>query len=237
MNELQTFTYENKAVRTVLIDGEPWWVLKDVCGVLSIGNVTDVAKRLDEDEKNILDLIEYGRTYKKPIINESGLYNVILRSYKPEAKAFKRWVTHEVLPAVRKTGTYKCEEVTIDIEDVETLLKKKDWLVVLTALSKVSNEALPIFKQILDKIAPDEFFLSNITKTTVKLKVSENFAEHLKQVLRESGMSQNELAKKSGLPKSGISQYVNGKVKPNYRNLEKIKNALTFNFIKGVNNE
>jgi prophage antirepressor-like protein len=101
-NALQTFFYNNKEVRTLWKDGEPWWVLKDVCDVLEIGNSRDVATRLHDDEKGV-DLIDtLGGAQKLTIINESGLYNVILRSDKPEADRFRRWITHEVLPSIRK---------------------------------------------------------------------------------------------------------------------------------------
>ena len=96
MNELQIFKYENKEIRTIQKDKETWWVLKDVCEALSLSNPTVVAERLDFDERAKFDL---GRQGETNIINESGLYNVILRSDKPEAKKFKRWVTHEVLPS------------------------------------------------------------------------------------------------------------------------------------------
>lgn len=106
MNDLQIFNYGEHAVRTVEIDGEPWFVLRDVCDVLNIGNTSDVARRLEEDEKGV-DLIDTpSGTQKMTVVNEPGLYNVILRSDKPEARDFKRWVTHEVLPAIRKTGGY-----------------------------------------------------------------------------------------------------------------------------------
>lgn len=88
-------------------NGEPWWVLADVCKVLEIGNPSDAARRLDADEKYALDIIyPMGRTQTATIINESGLYSLILTSRKPSAKRFKKWVTSEVLPAIRKTGGY-----------------------------------------------------------------------------------------------------------------------------------
>lgn len=103
MNGLQVFQYEGKQVRTVEKDGETWWVLKDVCEVLQIKNPTDVWKRLDEDERSRFNL---GRQGEGTIINESGLYHVILRSDKPNAKPFRRWVTKEVLPEIRRKGSY-----------------------------------------------------------------------------------------------------------------------------------
>ena len=107
MNNLQIFVYGGEQLRTVQRDDGLWWVLRDVCRVLNIGNITDTKKRLDPDEVDLTDLIDsMGRVQSTTIINEPGLYAVILRSDKPEAKAFKRWVTHDVLPSIRKTGAY-----------------------------------------------------------------------------------------------------------------------------------
>ncbi len=107
MNELQVFCYQGNEVRTVEVNGEPWFVLKDVCAVLGLGSAHKVADRLDEDERNQIPLTDsLGREQETTIINESGLYNVILRSDKPEAKPFRKWVTSEVLPSIRKTGSY-----------------------------------------------------------------------------------------------------------------------------------
>lgn len=102
LSELQIFNYEDKEVRTVQKDGESWWVLKDVCEILGLSNPTIVASRLDTDEVTKFNL--GGLSGESNIINESGLYNVILRSDKPEAKKFKKWVTSEVLPSIRKHG-------------------------------------------------------------------------------------------------------------------------------------
>lgn len=107
MNDLQIFTYGDKPLRTVERDGELWWVLRDVCDVLGISHTKDVAGRLDPDEVGQTGVIDSkGRKQLTYIINEPGLYSVILRSDKPEAKDFKRWVTHEVLPSIRRTGSY-----------------------------------------------------------------------------------------------------------------------------------
>ena len=107
MNNLQIFIYGGEQLRTIQRDDGLWWVLRDVCRVLNIGNVTDTKKRLDPDEVDLTDLIDsMGRVQATTIINEPGLYAVILRSDKPEAKQFKRWVTHDVLPSIRKTGAY-----------------------------------------------------------------------------------------------------------------------------------
>lgn len=106
MNELQVFSYQSNDVRTVMRDGEPWFCLVDVCRVLDLTSPHKVADRLDPDEKGRTQIPTLGGKQEVTIINESGLYNVILRSDKPEAKPFRKWVTSEVLPTIRKTGQY-----------------------------------------------------------------------------------------------------------------------------------
>ncbi|MGE6964059.1 BRO-N domain-containing protein [Bacillus thuringiensis] len=108
MNELQVFNNDELGqVRTVLQGGEPWFVAKDVCDVLSIKNSPDALGKLDSDEKDDVGLTDtIGRKQKTSVINESALYSLIMSSRKPQAKAFKKWVTAEVLPTIRKTGGY-----------------------------------------------------------------------------------------------------------------------------------
>lgn len=106
MNNIQIFKYENNDVRTVEMNGEPWFVLKDVCKVLGISKYRDAAERLDDDERAPVRVDTLGGAQEMTAVNESGLYNVILRSDKPEAKPFRKWVTSEVLPSIRKNGGY-----------------------------------------------------------------------------------------------------------------------------------
>ena len=119
MEGLQVFQYQDKDVRTVKQDGQTWWVLADVCEVLDLTQPHRVASRLDDDERMTLTFNTghseprgRGGAQKITIINEPGLYSVILRSNKPEAKAFKRWITHEVLPAIHATGAYVAPQAT-----------------------------------------------------------------------------------------------------------------------------
>lgn len=117
MNQLQkVFNYQDQQVRTVVKDGEPWFVAKDVCDVLEIGNPSQALSRLDEDEKNTVILNEGIGNPNKTIVNEPGLYSLILGSRKPEAKQFKRWITHEVIPTIRKTGFYQMEQPKTPLE-------------------------------------------------------------------------------------------------------------------------
>jgi len=107
VNDLQIFSYGDKPIRTVKKDEEIWWVLRDVCDALNIVDSKAVPRRLEPDEVRQIPLNDSkGRIQMQYVINEPGLYNVILRSDKPEAKDFKRWVTHEVLPTLRRTGSY-----------------------------------------------------------------------------------------------------------------------------------
>ena len=94
-------------VRSICIDGEPWFVAADVCKALEIGNSTNALKRLDDDEQALYSIKGLSRGNETAnIVNEPGLYSLILGSRKPEAKAFKRWITHEVIPSIRKHGAY-----------------------------------------------------------------------------------------------------------------------------------
>ena len=110
VNNLQIFNYNENEMRTIEKDGEIWWVLKDVCDVLEIAKTDSAARRLDDDEKGTHLVSTPSGFQNMTIINEPGLYNVILRSDKPNAKDFKRWVTHEVIPQIRKKGQYSVPE-------------------------------------------------------------------------------------------------------------------------------
>lgn len=107
MNELKIFEKEEFGkVRVVGHDGDPWFVAKDVCECLELGNPRSSLALLDEDEKGVHSVDTPGGKQEMTIVSEPGLYSLILRSRKPEAKAFKRWVTHDILPSIRKTGGY-----------------------------------------------------------------------------------------------------------------------------------
>jgi len=132
MCELQIFNYENHEVRTTVKDGEIWWVLKDVCKVLKLSNPTTVFSRLDAEERAKFNLGRQGNTN---IVNEPGLYKVILRSDKPEAKNFMNWVTHEVLPAIRRHGAY------ISSGKLEELMQSPDtWVKLIRTLQQERRE-------------------------------------------------------------------------------------------------
>ncbi len=108
MNEIQLFKFENKHVRSLVKDDNSiWFIAKDVCNILDIANSRDAISRLDSDDKAVVNTDTLGGSQNLTIINESGLYSLVLTSRKKEAKIFKKWVTSEVLPTIRKTGSYQ----------------------------------------------------------------------------------------------------------------------------------
>ena len=125
MNKLQTLTFDQHEIRILDRHGEPWFVAADVCRVLDID--TTQTRRLDEDEKGLCSIQTPGGSQDMICVNESGLYSLVLGSRKPEAKAFKRWVTHEVLPKIRRDGFY-----AMDTTDTPAL--PTDYLSALKAL-------------------------------------------------------------------------------------------------------
>lgn len=109
-SDLQVFDYHGSAVRTIDKDGEIWFMAKDLCDILELSDVSMTVRSLDEDEKLIQALFVSGQVREVMTVNEPGLYSLIFKSRKPEAKLFSRWVTHEVLPQIRKTGSYSVKD-------------------------------------------------------------------------------------------------------------------------------
>lgn len=180
MNDLQVFKYQDSEVRTIEMNGEPWFVLKDVCKVLAM-DVTQLKKtadRLDADEKGRTKITTPGGVQETWVINESGLYNVILRSDKPEAKPFRKWVTSEVLPTIRKHGAYMTPETLQEailnpdmmIQLCQQLKAEQDK----NAALKVVNSRLTVDNQIMQPKADyfDELVERNLNtgiRETAKL--------------------------------------------------------------------
>ena len=141
MSNLQIFKNEDFGeVRVVELNNEPWFVATDICKALDIKNVTQAINRLDEDERSMFNI---GRQGETNIVNEYGLYNLILSSRKPEAKKFKRWITHEVIPSIRKHGAYMTPE------KIEEVLMNPDTIIQLaTALKEEQQRRLQAERQI-----------------------------------------------------------------------------------------
>ena len=131
-NEIQRFDFKGESLRALPnMAGEPWFVAKDVCDILEISNPSDALKRLDDDERSRFNL---GRQGETNIVNEAGLYALVLGSRKPEAHEFKRWVTHEVLPSIRKHGAYMTQQT------LDKALTSPDFLIQLATKLKEEQE-------------------------------------------------------------------------------------------------
>jgi prophage antirepressor-like protein len=125
LNELMTFNFSESQspIRSQLINNEPWLVAKDICEVLDLTHITNAIQTLDEDEKLTVKILQSGQNRNMILVNESGMYALIMRSNKPQAKVFRKWVTSEVLPSIRKTGGYvapvkKNLDCDIDARDI-----------------------------------------------------------------------------------------------------------------------
>ena len=137
MNKIEIWKYNDTSIRTIEFGNEIWWVLSDICEILQLSNSRVVAERVDEDERCKFDLPRQGETW---FINESGLYSVILRSDKPQAKPFKRWVTHEVLPSIRKTGSYTAPQArTSEFESLSRRIELLEQSALLRRVEALEN--------------------------------------------------------------------------------------------------
>lgn len=176
-NKLMTF--ENAAfgkIRTLTIDGEPWFVAADVCRALEIGNPTDAMRRLDADERTLVSIEGASNGLPVNVVNEPGLYTLILGSRKPEAKAFRRWITHEVIPAIRKYGGYMTKSL------LEQVLENPNLIYEFARRMLAEQQKNERLRQELDRAKPkadyyDAFIhpesCTNIRATAKELKVPE----------------------------------------------------------------
>ena len=178
MNKVTIYRYdESKPVRTLNLNGEPWFVLRDVCEVLGLGNSRMVADRLDEDEKGVSQIYTLGGVQNATIISESGLYNVILRSDKPEAKPFRKWVTAVVLPSIRKNGGYIAGQEELSPQELmakallvaqKTLTDRDARIKELTAQNQIMQPKAEYFDELVARN-----LLTNFRETAKELGIKE----------------------------------------------------------------
>lgn len=154
-NTIIPFIYDESPARVILDEaGEPWWIAKDICRILGISNYRDATSYLDDDEKGVGKTDTLGGAQEMATINESGLYTLLIRSNKPQARPFRRWVTHEVLPAIRKTGAYHAPasenppELYVIIDKIITVLDR-----MVTALNNRESQRPALNKSRAKNIA------------------------------------------------------------------------------------
>lgn len=175
MTDIQIFKSEQFGeVRTIAKDGEPWFVAADVCKVLDLSNPTIAASRLDEDERAKFNL---GRQGETTIVSEAGLYTLVLGSRKPEAKAFKRWITHEVIPTIRRHGAYATETT------IESIIADPESGIKLLQALKAEQERRKEAEALAEKQKPKVLFADAVAASDNSILIGE-----LAKILRQNGV-------------------------------------------------
>ncbi|WP_144468656.1 BRO-N domain-containing protein [Bacillus pumilus] len=198
MNHFEkVFDYKGNNVRTFMRDEEFWFVAKDVCDVLGMTDGRKSVNLLDNDERNTVPVIDVlGRSQKTLIINEPGLYTLILKSRKPEAKQFKRWVTHDVLPTIRKSGIYVSEDATREQKLFNyELLEETFRNCGIENLHELYKECVDYYKE--NKIRLDYKRSSKHRRNDKKKSLSDSRIEMMKKI--ENVLQERELKYKQSL--------------------------------------
>lgn len=182
-NGLQVFTNEQFGqVRTINRNGEPWFVVADVCKALELSDTSKAAERLDADELTRIKFVSGGQEREMFFANEPGLYSLVLGSRKPEAKAFKRWITHEVIPEIRRHGMYATPETA------EQILNNPDFLIKTLETLKKERAARMKEEEINRLNAPKVLFADSVAQAETEILVGE-LAKLLKQNGVETGQN------------------------------------------------
>ena len=184
-NEIQVWNYESSEIRTVQVNGEPWFVGKDVATVLGYSNPRDaINKRVDDEDKGVAKCDTLGGVQDLTIINESGLYSLVLSSKLPNAKKFKRWVTSEVLPSIRKHGAYMTEQT------LERALTSPDFLIELATQLKTEQEqrrrletTVAAQSKQMEQDKPKVLFADSVTASSSSILIGE-----LAKLIKQNGV-------------------------------------------------
>ncbi len=182
MNQLQNFNFNNLQVRTIIIDKEPWFVVADVAKIIEATNPTDLAKLVDDEDKSRQSL---GSGSPKNIINESGLYQILIRSNNQNAKPFRKWVTREILPSIRKHGAYMTSQT------IENTLSDPDFIIRLATELKEERAARAIE-------APKVLFADSVAASQNSILVRD-----LAKIIKQNGVDIGEKRLFSWLRENG----------------------------------
>ena len=219
MNALQTFSNtEFGNIRTMMIDFEPWFVGKDIATALGYERSDNALRsHVDEEDKLMHQISASGQNRNMVIINESGLYSLILSSKLPSAKKFKRWVTSEVLPAIRKNGYYSIEP----IEPIERITTKDDYIRAASIIGSCKNERLPYVLSILAKAGVD------IEQTPAIMNLSDGeCARLINKAVNDYGLSMTAIGRLVGLQATQISRIRSGESIPTAQRSKVICDAI-----------
>jgi len=184
MNDMQVFTNNMFGqVRVVQRDGEPWFVAADVCKALEIDRTA--TRRLDDDEKGVHSTHTPGGQQDVTIVNEPGLYTLVLGSRKPEAKLFKRWITHDVIPAIRKTGGYIAGQETLSDDELmaRALLVAQNTIKLREERIKALENSNTALEAKVEADAPKVLFADSVAASSQSILIGE-----LAKILRQNGI-------------------------------------------------
>lgn len=176
-NQLSVFNYNSKLVRTVIKNGEPWFLAKDICDILEIGNPSQAISRLDLDEKDTIILNEGIGNPEKSIVSESGMYALVLGSRKQEAENFKRWVRKEVLPSIRKHGAYMTPET------IEKVLLDPDTIINIATQLKQERQLRQQAEHQIEEQKQKVLFADAVSASKTSILVGE-----LAKILKQNGI-------------------------------------------------
>lgn len=225
--EVQAFTNPDFGeIRTVTIENEPWFVGKDVAAALGYSNTKDaLQKHVDDEDKLGSQIATSGQNRNMTIINESGLYCLILSSKLPSAKKFKRWVTSEVLPTLRKTGQYNI--VTTSLITEQRTLTADDYLRAASIVAGCRNERLPYVLHYLER---GGFEPPHITDAVPTIGDSSRVTRIMLDAKSQYGLSNAQIGRIVGLDRMQVSRYINGQCTPSPKRaaymIERITDAL-----------
>lgn len=186
MNDMQVFTNNMFGqVRVIQREGEPWFVAADVCKALEIGNSRQAIVRLDDDEKGVISTDTLGGQQQVNIVNEPGLYTLVLGSRKPEARLFKRWITHEVIPAIRKTGGYIAGQETLSDDELmaRALLVAQNTIKLREERIKALEHSNTALEAKVEADAPKVLFADSVAASSQSILIGE-----LAKILRQNGI-------------------------------------------------
>lgn len=193
MNELKVFDNPQfGSIRTVIQNDEPWFVAADVCKALDHSNSRMALERLDEDEKGVSLIYTLGGDQEMSIVNEPGLYSLVLGSRKPEARAFKRWITHEVIPSIRKHGAYMTPQ------KLEEVLLSPDTLIQLATNLKAEQEKNKRLMAHIEETKPKVLFAESVECSDTEILIRD-----LAKLLKQNGVDTGEKRLYEQLRKDG----------------------------------
>ena len=205
-------------IRSLLIEGEPWFVAKDICGILELSDVSMTLSRLDDDEKLIQVLFVSGQNRKIWIVNESGLYALIFQSRKPQARAFRKWVTSVVLPSIRKTGGFNRSE------------HDERMLVLMEKMLELQNRQIEIMQSMFINRSVVNHSPQDVQDCT---HVPEEwcYSSYSGQIIRDTrksiGITQRDLSHNAGVDRTHLSHMENDRTDP--------RTSTFFRIVDGMN--